>query len=331
MFEEQVLSSPSVASLLSGLNLYALNAYAHPLPGLQVKVEGQVVYVDIDAQTVKYVVANGTRYFPIEGTPAVLIGRVKNGTITLLGFWIGGVPPSNQRMDVQFSQFVKEALGISPSAKAQAAVLPSLFAALATSAVMGFLSAFSPCVLPVLSLAGVTYLARRSLWKMLAGLVTSFLLFSAILASLGSALVPLRQIVATIGGSILAALGLTQLVGRLNVEFSRLASYIQTAAFKRTRGAGDFLLGASLGAVWLPCVSPYAGVAIAATLYSLAGSPVDAFISIALYGACLAAAVYLIVRGLVKIGKKIGSMRHLEQIVGVIAIALGAYIIWTSL
>lgn len=112
-----------------------------------------------------------------------------------------------------------------------------------------------------------------------------------------------------------------------NVEGKSCAaavSRLQTSAFKRFRAAGDFLLGFSLGAVWVPCILPYARLATVIALSSLAGHYALLFAALLFYGGGLAAAVYAVVKGALKYIK---PGKWVERGVGVLLIIIGAYLL----
>src|SRR5581483_2663124 len=120
----------------------------------------------------------------------------------------------------------------------------------------GVITAISPCVLPVLPIVlagGVTGSGRRPL-AIVAGLVASFTVFtltaSVILSSLGLPQDFLRNV--AIG--LLFLVALTLVVPRVGVLLER-----PFAALTRRRGGdlgGGFVLGASLGLVFVPCAGP---------------------------------------------------------------------------
>src|SRR5438876_4214848 len=121
----------------------------------------------------------------------------------------------------------------------------------------GVITAVSPCVLPVLPivLAGGASGGRRRPYAIVAGLVVSFALFTLfatwILDQLGLPKDFLRNL--AIGLLFLLAASLViprlgQLLERPFQRFSRLRT--------RTDLGGGFLLGLSLGLVFVPCAGP---------------------------------------------------------------------------
>ena len=318
MIEQQVFSDKEVVSLLSSYRLYALDLSKSALAGVDVYLEGQVVYVDHGV--VKYYAARGNRMFLIPGTPTIIIGVAESRRIKLLGFWTGADMPQGVGLKQAFIQFLLEAEGGSATAEGARVEAWPLLGAFA----LGVASAFSPCVLPVLSVVAVTHFARRSVGKVLAGMVVSYALLGVLVAALGGFAASARAAVVAVGGAFLIALGLVLLVERLNLRYAAAVSRLQTSAFKRFRTAGDFLLGFSLGAVWVPCILPYAGLATVVALSSLAGDYAQLFAALLLYGGGLAVAVYAVVRGALRYVK---SGKWIERGIGVLSIAVGAYLL----
>jgi cytochrome c biogenesis protein CcdA/thiol-disulfide isomerase/thioredoxin len=118
--------------------------------------------------------------------------------------------------------------------------------------VAGVVTAVSPCVLPVLPVLLAGGASGRKPLRIVAGLVTSFVVFTLfatwLLTKLGLPLDLLRNI----------AIGLLFLVAA-TLLFPQVAQLIEKplAGLSRYRaGGGGFLLGASLGLVFVPCAGP---------------------------------------------------------------------------
>jgi len=298
---------------MSKYSLYALDLSRARISGIDVVVDGQMAYVDHGV--VKYYVVRGERTFLIPGTPTVVIGMAEGGRIRLLGFWTGADVPSGVDLKRVFVEFLS-----SKGVQGDGDAFP--YAALLSAFVLGVASAFSPCVLPVLGVAAVTHLARRSLPKVLLGMVLSYAAVGVAVAAVGGAVVYARHVFLAVGGAALLLLGAVLLVERLSVKYASAVSRLQTLAFKRLGSAGDFLFGFSLGSVWTPCILPYAGFATVVALASLAGNYLALFAALLLYGLGLAAAVYAVVRG---VAKYLKGGRWVEVAVGVLSVAAGIY------
>ena len=122
--------------------------------------------------------------------------------------------------------------------------------------VAGVITAVSPCVLPVLPivLAGGAAGGRRRPYAIVAGLVASFTLFTLTASALLSALGLPQDTLRNVAIALLFVVAATLLVPRLGMvveaPFARLG--------RRPSGdlGGGFLLGASLGLVFVPCAGP---------------------------------------------------------------------------
>ena len=132
----------------------------------------------------------------------------------------------------------------------------------------GALSALSPCVLPLLPLvlAGAVERHRLGPLVLAAGLATAATVVGFAVALLGFALD--RDLVRVIAGGLLVLIGLVLLIARLDAAVARAAAPIAAgaAALLARLGpgglAGQFVVGALLGALWTPCGGPTLGAAI---------------------------------------------------------------------
>ena len=132
----------------------------------------------------------------------------------------------------------------------------------------GALSALSPCVLPLLPLvlAGAVERHRFGPLVLAAGLAASATVVGFAVALLGFTLD--RDLVRVIAGGLLVLVGLVLLIARLDAAVTRAAAPIAAGAAGLLarlgpRGlAGQFVVGALLGALWTPCGGPTLGAAI---------------------------------------------------------------------
>ncbi|MGA9762030.1 MAG: cytochrome c biogenesis protein DipZ [Gaiellaceae bacterium] len=123
--------------------------------------------------------------------------------------------------------------------------------------VAGIITAVSPCVLPVLPivLAGGAAGERRRPYAIIAGLVVSFTVFTLSATALLSALGLPQDTLRNVAIALLFLLAATLIVPRIGMlveaPFARLSR-------RRAGGelGGGFLLGASLGLVFVPCAGP---------------------------------------------------------------------------
>ncbi|MBP2031090.1 cytochrome c-type biogenesis protein [Methanohalophilus levihalophilus] len=127
----------------------------------------------------------------------------------------------------------------------------------------GIVSIVSPCVLPLLPviLANSAESGKFRPLALVAGLGVTFIAMGLITSAFGSVLqtyIPFLKIVA---GLLIMALGVLMITNfELFAVASRLSSYLPT----REKGIiGGFLLGMSLGILWIPCIGPILGAVLA--------------------------------------------------------------------
>jgi cytochrome c biogenesis protein CcdA/thiol-disulfide isomerase/thioredoxin len=127
---------------------------------------------------------------------------------------------------------------------------------LAIGFLAGVITAVSPCVLPVLPiiLAGGATGSRRRPFAIIAGLVASFTLFTLAASSILSALGLPQDFLRNLAIALLFVLAATLLVPQIGYLLER------PLAFMTRRRANDvgggFVLGVSLGLVFVPCAGP---------------------------------------------------------------------------
>ncbi|MBI1417087.1 MAG: cytochrome c biogenesis protein CcdA [Limimaricola sp.] len=146
--------------------------------------------------------------------------------------------------------------------------------------IAGLLTLINPCVLPVLPIVLASSLQSNRLGPLAltAGLALSFVASGMIVAAFGPALGLESDTVARAGGLVMAAFGLVLLVPRLQAGFATATAGLSAGAdarIGRKERAGltsQALGGALLGLVWVPCVGPTLGgaIALAATGRNLA-------------------------------------------------------------
>lgn len=171
------------------------------------------------------------------------------------------------------------------------------FASIPLAMVAGVLSILSPCVWPLVPvvMSSTAGSRRRDALFLALGLSTSFAvagtLISFVLLNLGIDPVVFRYVAAV----LLVLVGLTLVVKPLGdwlaLHLSRLTSRVDTSGYKGGSAAGQFGLGALLGLVWLPCVGPTLGAAIA--LASMGQDMVMALVVMFAFGIGTAAVLLL--------------------------------------
>ncbi|PYN96327.1 MAG: cytochrome C biogenesis protein [Candidatus Rokuibacteriota bacterium] len=132
----------------------------------------------------------------------------------------------------------------------------------------GVLTAFSPCVLPLLAVTVTTAFQRHRFGPLAlaAGLAVSATVLGLIFAMAGLALD--RDLVRLIAAGLLVVVGGVLLSAKLQSGFSRLAAPVASrATVLVSRSApggwqGQLVVGALLGVVWSPCAGPTLAAAI---------------------------------------------------------------------
>jgi cytochrome c biogenesis protein CcdA/thioredoxin-related protein len=339
----QVFTDGRVASALKGINLVSIDLANYLVRGVEAVADGQVyIYYGGSLREQK---VSGRQNIPVIGTPTVIMGYVKDGVLHVTFVMIGAADPDT------FLKFLDMAYGQQTSTPQQQTQQPAAregvqaFAQIALSFAAGVASVFSPCVLPVLTIAATTYLVRRSLPLVLAGMAASYAVIATVVSAVAAWVGEVVNVVLyAVGGVLLVAMGAVLVVERLNKAFVIWASRFQTSAYKASkRGvgrAGDFMLGASLGAVWTPCIAPFFGAVVVANLVAsaLTGNYLLLFAATLAYAAGLALVIYLLIvavrRGAGRAAKSMrwGSLgRKIEYAVGVASIILGVLLIGEAL
>lgn len=146
------------------------------------------------------------------------------------------------------------------------------FTAIPLALLAGLLSLLSPCVLPMIPAvtASAMRASRTGVWFLAAGLALTFAIGGSLLTYLllSAGLGP--EIMRTFAAYFMLAMGLVLSIDWLNQQFSMLLSRLTSrlpsggqVTENTDHPAFQFVVGGSLGLVWLPCVGPTLGAAIA--------------------------------------------------------------------
>lgn len=135
----------------------------------------------------------------------------------------------------------------------------------------GLLTLINPCVLPVLPIILATALqaGRAGPLVLAAGMSVSFVIVGMSVAVFGRALGIDDRMIAQAGAVMMVLFGLVLIVPQLSAGFATATAGLSARAdagmdgIKRDGLGGQFVGGALLGAVWVPCVGPTLGGAIA--------------------------------------------------------------------
>ena len=189
--------------------------------------------------------------------------------------------------------------------------------------VAGLITAISPCVLPVLPIlfAGGASGSRTRPYAIIAGLVLSFTVFTLTGAALLDLLGLPQDFLRNAAIALLLLLAATLLVPRLGYVVERPFFFLT----RRRAGAdaNGFVLGASLGLVFVPCAGP---VLAAVTALSASGQiGVETFVVTGAYAAGAALPMLLFAIGGQRLSSSLKLMRtHAEATRRVSGALLGA-------
>jgi len=325
-----VFTAPALAEFLeeNNVTLVSVDLTYTKLDFIEASSEGSVLVVSPQGSSRNAV--QGLVRIPIVGTPTLIYGCSSGSKFYVHLVVIGAVESYRKLIDY----IANSGCDITGAAEAQSTSFVIFTPAiLALIYILGVVSAFSPCVLPVIGLMGLTLFTRRSPTAVVAGLTVSLTLFGSVIGFLGFLLS--RRVVAMTGGALLIAMGFAILVPSVEMRLTQAASRLQTAVRRLTYG-GDFVLGMSLGAAWSPCIAPYAGLAIVASMIS--GDVVRSTLYMFSYAAGISSSIYILLRAARKVGsrfsKKLGGGRKISKLVKYVAaaasIVAGLYLIATA-
>ncbi|MFY9579131.1 MAG: cytochrome c biogenesis protein DipZ [Gaiellaceae bacterium] len=201
-----------------------------------------------------------------------------------------------------------------------AILIPIAFAA-------GVLTAFSPCVLPVLPIilaGGGTSATPRRPYAIVAGLVTFFTLFTLAGAWIWSQLHINAKYQIRIGAVMLLVLALTLILPKAGELLERPFAFLT----RRRVGemGGGFLLGAGLGLVFVPCAGPV----LTAVITNVGGHTVGVrtVLLALLYALGLAVPLLLIAQGSRRTAMSFRAHAHTVRIVAGVLIAAVAVVLY---
>lgn len=212
------------------------------------------------------------------------------------------------------------------------------WSALPLALIAGVLSLMSPCVLPMLPAvtASAMRASKAGIWFLAAGLALTFALGGSLLTYLFMSLGMSPDVLRYFAAGLMLLMGITLVNGWLNQRMSMLLSkglsYLPNSGSVQrdsSHPAFQFVIGGSLGLVWLPCVGPTLGAAIA--LASTGDHLAMAFSVMFVFG--LGTAIPLIAVGYVA-GKKIrqlGASANTGRLILGYALLVIALMIFTGL
>jgi cytochrome c-type biogenesis protein len=119
----------------------------------------------------------------------------------------------------------------------------------------GLASVLSPCVLPVVPIivTGSDNDHRLRPLMIIAGLALTFIAMGVLSSLFGTIIGPKMALVNKAAGVIILLFGLLLI---FNVNLFKHLSFLSQFAQKSRGKAGGFVLGLTLGIIWIPCVGP---------------------------------------------------------------------------
>src|SRR3984957_13959228 len=185
----------------------------------------------------------------------------------------------------------------------------------------GVVTAISPCILPVLPILLAGGASGRKPLRIIAGLILSFVVFTLFATWLLGELGLPDDLLRNVAIALLFVVAATLLVPRLGLLLER--PFARLTRFRA--GGGGFVLGASLGVVFVPCAGPGVGAVPAAGAPNPVG--LRTILLMVAYASGAAVPMLLVARG----GKRLaGSLRaHASSVrlasglmIGLVALAI---------
>jgi cytochrome c biogenesis protein CcdA/thiol-disulfide isomerase/thioredoxin len=195
--------------------------------------------------------------------------------------------------------------------------------------VAGVITAVSPCILPVLPivLAGGASGSGRRPFAIIAGLVVSFTVFTLAAASILSALGLPQDVLRNLAIAMLFVLAASLLLPQVAYWLERPFAFLT-----RRRGGdlgGGFVLGVSLGLVFVPCAGP-----VLATITTLSAQHKIGFDTVLLtlaYAVGAAVPMLLIALGGQRVARRMRSQsRNFQRVMGVLIAGAALAIVFNT-
>lgn len=126
----------------------------------------------------------------------------------------------------------------------------------------GITSVFSPCILPILPIlvAGTEKENKSRPVLMVLGLTVTFIAMGIVTSLFGSVIGPSMVYIEKIAGGLIILFGAMML---FDINLFKKLTFLQNIGSQATGSMGGFLLGLTLGIIWIPCVGPILGSVLA--------------------------------------------------------------------
>jgi cytochrome c-type biogenesis protein len=198
--------------------------------------------------------------------------------------------------------------------------------------VAGLASVLSPCVLPVIPIVVTGNSDDHKLRPVLivAGLTVTFILMGVLTSLFGSIIGTRMYYIEKAAGALITLFGILFL---FNINIFKHLSFLSQFAQNSRGRFGGFILGLTLGIIWIPCIGPMLSSVLA--LVATQGKVIDGIFLLFLYS--LGFAVPMLVAGYAsqffrERFRSIGKFpRIFNSISGLILIAFGLFIIFKGM
>ncbi len=196
----------------------------------------------------------------------------------------------------------------------------------------GIASVASPCVLPVVPIivTGTAGDYRHRPLLIVLGLAITFILMGVVTSLFGSFIAGKMLYVEKIAGIIVLIMGLL-ILGDVNI-FKKITAFNRLGAGRKGKWSG-FILGLTLGLVWIPCIGPLLSGILA--MVASQGQLLGGIIYLALYALGFAIPMLLVGYSSQFMLKKIRKLQQHPIIIrafsGGILILFGGYIFFNGI
>jgi cytochrome c-type biogenesis protein len=146
----------------------------------------------------------------------------------------------------------------------------------------GLTSVLSPCVLPVIPIIvlGTEKDHRLRPLLVVTGLATTFILMGIVSSLFGAVIGPTMNVVEKIAGVAIILFGVLML---LDINLFKHLTFLQSFGSKSKGSFSGFLLGLTLGVVWIPCIGPMLSSVL--TLVATNGKLLNGIVMLSVYAA----------------------------------------------
>jgi len=196
----------------------------------------------------------------------------------------------------------------------------------------GIVSVLSPCILPVIP-AVFAYSTGRGTFRPLAiisGLSLSFTCMGIITSIFGATLTAYLGYLNIFAEFLLITMGISLLFD-LNT-FNIFGNFSSLANSKREGLLGGFLLGISLGIVWLPCVGPVLGSIL--TMVAVSGEVVYGALMLFIYSLGFSVPMLLVAYSAsfssIRLQKVSKYGFPLKKVAGFVVLGVGLYMVYQN-